>query len=151
MNRIDPVKRLVTFLCFSALILLATACTAASLRPSEADGQAALALQVSLESPHNSENVKVVAFKKIDGQDRRNGLGVQLYAMTYESTYECIAPAGCLVCPGRPNANKMVAKGYYKAANDAKLYDCQNVDKGVKNKTQGQILFEKSEKGWTAR
>ncbi len=170
MNRIIPVKRFAIALC-SAIALLATACgpsrpsnassASDASHPSDAEIRAAIERGISV----NSGKVKVIAFKKTDGQDS-NVFGVQVYAMSYEANSECTDDSGCVVCPpgpsqGNPSAHPFsVPDGFsdsvfprssFKAGGARIPSECKQIDKGGNLTTHGKVTLSKSENGWTGK
>jgi hypothetical protein len=105
-------------------------------RPTEEDGKAAILQAIKvLPDSENGGRVKLLRFRKTDGQDLEFG-GVKMYKMEYE--YEIEFTRDCY-CPGH---------GFISYAPGIQYDRPKNVESGQRMKINGIITFEKTEKGW---
>jgi len=140
-NRISPVKLLAFIIC-SSFVLIATACGPS--HPSDAEVRAAIEHGINL----RWEIVKVVSFKKTDGQ-AGNVAGVQMYEVSYEATSECIDASGCVVWPdSKLNPDMVFPRSYEKQVAGTIPSEWKQFDKGSMLTTSGKVTLSKSEKGW---
>jgi hypothetical protein len=122
--------RVFTFVCI-ALILLGCGVS----NPTESEARAIL--EKSYESSIKDGTVKIISFKKVDGQAREGG-GVKFYLFSYEAELEY--PKGrYLECENPANV-------WVKSSCMINGYEFKSV--GAKEKVTGQINFERTEKGW---
>lgn len=123
-------KRIVLVL---AILTMVTGCGQSS--PSAGEGEALFRRAYRVATINGNAVEKIVGFKKLDGQNF-NEFGVQGHRMSYEATFECTSAKGFCISvsgpPGWQTCTKSVANGerYTKA---------------------GEIIFTRSEKGWSGK
>jgi len=155
-SRFKLVKPFALAIC-SALVLMASACHPSSpssasptfdaSHPSDVEIRAAIENAINIQNGSADDVVKVVSFKKTDGQVG-DAFGVQVYAVFYEATFECIDASGCVVAsPSKLFdlvSSKRIGLGLAIAGHDP----YKQFAKGSSFVAHGKVTLSKSEKGW---
>ena len=121
--------------------------------PSERDGERVIRDRILRQS---EGRIRLLNFKKTNGQDR-NFLGVQLYSMEYEVEFEFTE--SCKWVTGfageqtgyrtaRPVADHPTGGWDWDKWNDDMQNPGDPVQKGQRKRLRGEMVFQKTERGW---
>jgi hypothetical protein len=141
-TQIDAAMRLPRL--YSMLILALGLFTGCSQSPSVADGQKEIQGRII------SQSLKLVSFRKTDGQkgqiENAEGVAVQSYSLAYEAEIE--ATQRCELLGPEDRSTWLTTIG--EDNSDFPIYTENVLNVGQRFKMYGTIVFEKTENGWRA-
>ena len=146
--RLDNVLKTVLLCLVLVTALLLIGCSSV---PSSDDAKGIIQERINKES---EGRIKLVSFQKTNGQEGEL-LGVKIYQLSYQGEIEfledCKWEKGMAVNLGEVHYRtvkvKPGAKDFWQNWDD-QMHGRQIVKKGHKEKISGNVVFEKTEKGW---